>query len=302
MSWLRVLFRNAVTKKDLQTLLRLWRPGLLVIGSVSILGIFAAGFLLTQATGASDAPERFGSQLLGSLGIVQLLLIVLITPAWYAAGINGERRRQTWDLLLLSRLPSFAIVWGKLVAGLTFNMLLLIAVLPLLGIALLFGGVSLADIVRVYCVFVATIFLMAGIGLLTATLVRSLAASMMLSGGLGMTLAFGLSALILDVGDTSQLSVGSYTVSPQLTRLAPLDPLAGLMSAIPDPGAVAAFGRLGLTQQHIILAGTVPVWAAYSGLALALSLLTLALAAALTRHPHGVRPLRQSIKASRPEL
>ena len=77
-----------------------------------------------------DNFSRAGLYLYYLLSMIHLLLILFITAASTASTINGEKERQTFDLLLCSQLSSLSLVAGKLLAGLANTLLLTAASLP----------------------------------------------------------------------------------------------------------------------------------------------------------------------------
>src|SRR5207302_2167661 len=113
-----------------------------------------------------------GMGLYSLLAFVQLFLIVFITPAFTATTINGEKERQTFDLLLCSRLSSFTLITGKLVAGLANALLLIAASIPLFSLVFFFGGVGPAQVLSALLVFVVTAILVGTFGLFCSTLLK----------------------------------------------------------------------------------------------------------------------------------
>src|SRR6266566_4785 len=106
------------------------------------------------------------------LGFVQLFLIMFITPAFTTTSINGEKERQTFDLLLCSRLSAFELVAGKLVAGLANALLLIAASIPLFSLVFFFGGVGPAQVFQATLVFVVTAIVVGTFGLFCSTLLK----------------------------------------------------------------------------------------------------------------------------------
>lgn len=156
----RALVSNAVVGKELRSRMRGWRSTIIITVYMAVLGVIAVGFLMQQAGTTSNQSATVGVQLFQALSIFQLFLILFVTPATTAGAISGERQRQTWDLLLVTRLSSFGIVWGKLLAGLAFSLLLICASLPLFSLVFLFGGVSPDDVLHTYVVFLVTVLLL----------------------------------------------------------------------------------------------------------------------------------------------
>src|SRR5438270_12603371 len=121
------------------------------------------GFLGFLFVGRSNSYNSYALSTLGTtlytlFAFVQLFLILFITPAFTTTSINGEKERQTFDLLLCSRLSAFELVAGKLVAGLANALLLIAASIPLFSLVFFFGGVGPAQVVQTTLVFIVTAF------------------------------------------------------------------------------------------------------------------------------------------------
>jgi ABC-type transport system involved in multi-copper enzyme maturation permease subunit len=129
-------------------------------------------------SGYSNNDNSYGSADLSGVGLnlyyllslLQLFLIVFITPAFTATAINGEKERQTFDLLLCSRLSPLALMGGKLLAGLTNAILLVAASIPLFSLVFFFGGVTPNQALSALAVYVVTVVLVGTFGLLCSTL------------------------------------------------------------------------------------------------------------------------------------
>jgi ABC-type transport system involved in multi-copper enzyme maturation permease subunit len=116
--------------------------------------------------------SRVGYNLYHLLTAVQILLILFITPAFTATAINSEKERQTYEMLVCSRISSLSLVGGKLLAGLSTSFLLIIASIPLFSLIFLLGGITLASIFEDLQTFVITAVLVATLGFLCSALFR----------------------------------------------------------------------------------------------------------------------------------
>lgn len=149
---------NPVTMRELRERFRRPRAGLFVsIWAVTVVGV---GYLIYLAARAwASSVGFFGggmSQVLisSSLGksmfeMVSLLLlsaILLVVPGIAALSIVGERERLTLPLLQVSQLTPRQIVLGKLASSLAYQVLLLVAVAPIMLVPMLFGGVGIVDV------------------------------------------------------------------------------------------------------------------------------------------------------------
>jgi ABC-2 type transport system permease protein len=284
---LRDLLDNSVAGKELRTRMRGLRSTIILTLYISILGVIAIAFLLQQAGPSSSQSSQVGLQLFQTMAVFQLFLILFITPASTAGAISGERQRQTWDLLLVTRLSSFGIVWGKLVAGLAFNLLLILASLPLFSLVFLFGGVAPDDIVHTYIVFVVTVIFLGVTSLWISGLTSRLAVAMVTSNVVSLVLGVGLTLLTLYLQSWGAQSYGPRgpIPPPPLTPLAHLDPLVALASALPNSTGRSYLGGLEKVHHAFGLPIDMHLWAAYSWTALLLSAALLLFTTILVRTP-----------------
>jgi ABC-2 type transport system permease protein len=108
------------------------------------------------------------------VGLILLLTLVvtLLSPAFTASAISGEREHQTLDLLAATPITSLAIVLGKLVSSLAWIFLLILASIPITALVFVFGGVGPEDLVRAYVILFATAIGLGSIGLFFSALFR----------------------------------------------------------------------------------------------------------------------------------
>lgn len=289
---------TAIMAKDLRLRMRGWRWAGVATLYVAILGAIAVDFLLqkysvTAGNSGSSAPALAGIRLLQTLSIFQLFLISFVTPATVAGAISGERQHRTWDLLMASLAPSRDIIWGKLLAGVAFNLVLIGASLPVFSLVFLFGGIGLPDLVPAFVVFVMTVLLLGAISLCVSALTARLSVSFMVSMLIALLLIVGLSLLALDLQAPGQLGVLTLGGLPfqtvnqpsPLTPLAQLDPLVALLSALPAESGGTLLGGLGTVNHAFGLPWRLPLWGTYTMLAGVLSLVLMVVTTGLVRRP-----------------
>ena len=146
----------------------------IILGGIGMIVLASAS---TNVTPYSNPLSDTGRNLYILLSILQFFLISFITPAFTATAINGEKERQTYDLLLSSQLSGFALAGGKLLAGLMNALLLIAAAIPLFSLVFFFGGVSPGQFLAMLTIFCVTAFLFGTIGLFLSTILRRPAAS-----------------------------------------------------------------------------------------------------------------------------
>jgi ABC-2 type transport system permease protein len=281
---------NSVVGKEFRLRMRGWRSIAVLTAYMAILGIIAIAFLMQQAGPTSSQSSQVGLRLFQTMAIFQLFLILFVTPVSTAGAISGERQRQTWDLLLVTRLSSFGIVWGKLAAGLAFDLLLIVASLPLFSLVFLFGGVAPDDIVHTYIVFLATVVLLGVLSLCISALTRRLALAMVASNLIALLLGVGLTLLTLYLQNWGSATVQQYgphgprgPFTPPLTPLAEIDPLVALASALPNENGRSYLGGLNTVHHTLLLPWTLPLWGAFTVLAIVLSVVMVAVTTFLVR-------------------
>jgi ABC-2 type transport system permease protein len=248
---------NAVLGKELTTRMRGWRAAAILTGYLAFLAAVSLAVLSSPNAPQSYAESaNLGKNLFTWLAGFQMALIIFVTPASTADAISGERQRQTLDLLLATRLSSLSIVLGKLVAGLAFDLLLILCSLPLFSLVFLFGGVSPDQFVSMFVVFLATTLLLGALGLFISTVTRRSGAAIVVSMLCTLGLTVGLALLSIYLAATTANNNPGGT--PPMPVTAYFDPLVGFAAALPDsmfaPSAHFSAGplHLALWQDQVI--------------------------------------------------
>lgn len=99
---------------------------------------------------------RFGAVLFQILAPLQMALVVFLAALQSAGAIAQEKDRKTLILLLMTRMTNREVVLGKLGASLLPVLAMLVTALPVFMSIQLFGGVSFAQVIRVFAVTLAT--------------------------------------------------------------------------------------------------------------------------------------------------
>jgi ABC-2 type transport system permease protein len=172
---------TALLTKELRLRLRRERFVWLLIIYLLVMGLLGFGFL-QRANVLSGGYQGYllsqiGAQLYALLSFIQLFLIVFIAPAFTATAINGEKERQTFDLLLCSKLSAFSLLAGKLIAGLVNVSLLIAASIPLFSLVFFFGGVSPLQVLITLVIFITTAIVAGTFSLFCSTLIHRSTAS-----------------------------------------------------------------------------------------------------------------------------
>jgi ABC-2 type transport system permease protein len=287
----RRLVFNPLLSKELRTRLRSRYSLTVVTLDLLVVGAVAIVFLLKHRGLDSGQSQIDGSQLFEVLAVFQLCLILFAVPASMASTISGERQRQTWDLLWITHLSSFEIVWAKLLAGLAINVLLLSAALPLFATVFLLGGVTTTDVVHTYLVFLATILLLSALSMLVSVVNSRPIVCVIISNAISVALGLGLSLIVVFAesgqqvtafSDFSQFTSLTQATSP-LPPVAQIDPLVALLSVLPTGHGGTVLGDLGTVHHAFGLPLQLPLWSSFGLCALVVSILLLGLSTLFVR-------------------
>jgi ABC-2 type transport system permease protein len=126
------------------------------------LGVLATLLWLALRTTAPletlSAPQSvaIGRGIFSGVLLIETLVVVALAPAYTAGSISGEREKQTYDLLAVTPISSLSMVTGKLLSGLSYLGLVVVASFPIACLAFAFGGIGPEDLLRGYLVLAAT--------------------------------------------------------------------------------------------------------------------------------------------------
>lgn len=160
---------NPVIERELKTKMRRWKaPALLAFYLSTLAFVFLFQTTAFDNYLMSGGYEQFSParmlSIYNALSFFQLVLILFILPALTAGGINGERERQTLDLMLCTTFSTYAIINGKMIASILHILWLLFASMPIFGIALLYGGVDGIDLLKLMTFYVSIAILYSSAG------------------------------------------------------------------------------------------------------------------------------------------
>lgn len=150
------------------------------------LALFAWMFIISGTDPNRELGQRLFFALSGCFVGASLLAGIIFT----ADCLSEEKREGTLGLLFLTDLKGYEVVLGKLAASSLGAIYAVLAIVPVLAIPLLMGGVTAAEFGRVVLVLVNTLFLSLAAGLWVSASLRHGLASMALT--LAVVLAINL--------------------------------------------------------------------------------------------------------------
>jgi ABC-type transport system involved in multi-copper enzyme maturation permease subunit len=197
---------NPVLARELRIRLRGGRAWLLLTVYLVLLGGIC--FLVYEAeSGTADrnpfdqfggfappSPTEFatvGRSIFEWLVFFMLLLVLFLVPGLTSGAIAGERERQTLVPLQVTLLRPWQIVVGKLGASFAYLGLLVVATAPLLSIAYLIGGVTIASVLQGLGIVLFTGLAVTCVTLLASSMFRRVQAATVAAYTLVLLLTFG---------------------------------------------------------------------------------------------------------------
>ncbi len=278
---------TALLTKELRLRLRRERSVWVIIIYLLVMGLLGFTFLERDSAFSGGYQgyllSQIGTQLYTLLAFVQLFLIMFIVPAFTSTAINGEKERQTYDLLLCSKLSSFSLLAGKLVAGIASALLLIAASIPLFSLVFFFGGVAPIEVLRALLVFVVTAIVAGTISLFCSTLVRRPPASTAIAYAFCVLWMFTPWVLfLLYIG-------GGYPGNPRwlpiIQWLFVWNPITALINTLTNnQGGIVLFGVFSLPTPTLPIA----TWVVYTLISLLITILLFLLGMILVKpNPRG---------------
>jgi ABC-2 type transport system permease protein len=241
MNRVAVAFWNPIVAKEYRSRMRTWRSPLAMTVYILLLGglgwaVFSAMAASARNSFNASQSANYGQSLFLALIIFQMVLLTFITPALTSGAISGERERQTIDLLFVTRIPPFSILWGKLLASMSFVMLLLLLSVPLFSLVFLFGGIELDQVAASFLVTAVSALTLGIIGIAWSTAFRRTLPATVAAYASAFILLAG--TLLLGVLFPTDLDPNATTAPapPAVTYFSPIIPLVTIATNGPING------------------------------------------------------------------
>ena len=135
-------------------------------------------FGLMFVVGATEPSRELGQKLFIALSVCFVVASLMAGVVYTADCLSAEKRWGTLGLLFLTDLKGYDVVLGKVAASSLIAVYAILAIVPVLAIPLLMGGVSAGEFGRVVLVMVNTLFFSLSTGVLVSVCLRQGLASM----------------------------------------------------------------------------------------------------------------------------
>jgi ABC-type transport system involved in multi-copper enzyme maturation permease subunit len=245
---------NPVLARELRIRLRGGRAWLLLTAYLLLLAAICFLVYEAESGGSSSAfndpfappsPTQFatvGRSIFEWLVFFMILLVLFLVPGLTSGAIAGERERQTLVPLEITLLHPWQIVLGKLAASFAFLALLIVATAPLLSIAYLIGGVTMASILQALAVVLFTGLMLTCITLCASAIFRRVQAATVAAYTVMLLLTLG-SFLAWAAAGIVDRSRGDDATNPPVVLLA-TNPLFAAADVLAEADVVNTGGGL----------------------------------------------------------
>lgn len=235
------VFWNPIVAKEYRSRMRTWRSPLAMTVYILLIGglgwaIFSAMAFSARSGYNGGGAANYGQGLFLYLLIFQMVLLTFITPALTAGAISSEREHQTIDLLFVTRIPAFSILWGKLVASMSFVLLLLLLSVPIFSLVFLFGGIELDQVLVAFLVTAVSALTLGIVGIACSTAFRRTLPATVAAYGAAFVLLAGSLLYGLLFPTTMDPQSTTNPAPPAITYLSPIIPLITIATNAPISG------------------------------------------------------------------
>jgi ABC-type transport system involved in multi-copper enzyme maturation permease subunit len=258
---------NPIIVREVRTRMRGMRPYLILTAFLVLLAAAGVGIyqlMLQQARfGAMLLSPQVGQGLFRGLGFVELMLVVFLAPSMTSGAISGEREQLTYDMLMATPLKPAQILWGKLVAALSYLFLLIFAAVPVFSVVLVFGGVELGALLKALALLLAATVCFGAIGLCCSAFGRRTARATTIAYTV-VLLLLGIPVLLASVWGQFSTPQGQLP-PPELLYLNPFSALLSITTVAPAGDMAAPFFGFGDPFSGLPLLGLLGPGVVYYG-------------------------------------
>jgi len=179
-----IFTKNAVLFKDMSIDMK--RPKILIFMMIfNVVMFMTAGgfFIYLEAAGLGGEAITFRALAIMLIVMIseQAALLFVVTPAFTANTVSGERERQTLDVLLTTRMTPQEIVFGKFLSVITLEVLLILSTIPFLSLVFIYGGINFFQLLGLVAVLICEVAYVASFGVFFSALTKRTVPAVILS-------------------------------------------------------------------------------------------------------------------------
>ena len=229
-------------------------------------------------------PEMVMTSYLVMIGF-QMLAITFVVPAFTSSSISGEIERQTLDFLLITRMTSWDIVFGKLLSSIMLVCLMIVSSMPIFAVVFYYGGISIwGFIINTIFLIIYSAFI-GSVAILFSTMLKKTVAATAVSNLFVLGLSVGtITAVVFIAGIAnyyiSDSDIGELILGIVCMAILSFNPIVSFMSIIDTQrGSSVVWDGIGSMMDIDINLPFIQVWHIMAAMYLVASYLILKLAA-----------------------
>ena len=221
-------FNSPIIRKDTKVISRSMKFSWGLFAYEAVLGLI---FLITMSVydvstrsfyNLSNANVYSGYMyFFASVGAAQIGIIALVVPIITASSISGERERKTMDVLLTTITTPTSIILGKIGSAVIRVMTFVVASIPLMSVAFIFGGLSWLKLLEYVIIAFFFACLTGSIGILCSAICKKSITAIILSYVMYLGL-YGLPFIIWLCEFLVKTSRRTYILAPTVMTIDPV--------------------------------------------------------------------------------
>lgn len=174
-----LLTGNPIFRREFLSSCRAWKSRILI--SSYLLALAALLLLLWPAGGVHSVVTENTREIFSMFFGINLLLLMLIVPAFASGAITQERENETYHALFITPLTPFQIMIGKLCSSVLMLLILTILALPMASMCALTGGLDLPRMLKISSILFTAAVAYGLIGLACSSVCKRTSSSIFLT-------------------------------------------------------------------------------------------------------------------------
>ena len=170
---------NPIFRREFLSACRAWKSRILI--SVYLLALAAMLILLWPAGGVHSVVTENTREIFSMFFGINLLLLMLMVPAFASGSISQERENETYQALFITPLTPFQIMIGKLASAVLMLLILSVLALPIASMCALTGGLDLTRMIRITSILFTAAITYGLIGLACSSVCKRTSSSIFLT-------------------------------------------------------------------------------------------------------------------------
>lgn len=246
---------NPVLRNESKLSVRTPRFSLMLLVYIAVLSVGTLIFYSNYSSDvyASGINPQGAVTLYIIMAVIQAILLMFIVPSLTATSICSEREKQTLDILLSTRLSSFQIIFGKLLASSLKVIMLIICTIPLYAICGLIGGIKLGNILILVGSFIISTIFVGSVGVFISTYSKTSKVATALTYALVLFIFVGTIVIAYIFLLINMRKMGYNGKTPQISPIAYLSPATGFFVMLSNQvgfggNSVYFIGQIGVSK------------------------------------------------------